>query len=298
MKHTESLQDFYKMSENKHLLSGENKIIRHFNIFPRWRCSAAKTYIRRDFYRIVLTKGSGILSFLNHKVRIDAPSIFIANKIIPYSWEPLSENQDGWVCLFSSEFLNTTNPEVYPVLNLETIPIYNLDNILQEEFSAFFEKIEEDFKSDYIYKYALLQNYLNLLLHRIQMLGDQVFSTSQMMDAAHRTVFRFLELLEQQFPVQSPEMPLDLKSPQDYARKLNMHVNHLNSSVKKVTGNTSSGLITERIVTEARSLLQNTDWNISEISDALGFEYPSYFTNFLKKHAGASPKELRLSYIL
>jgi AraC-like DNA-binding protein len=46
-------------------------------------------------------------------------------------------------------------------------------------------------------------------------------------------------------------------------------------------------------LTEAKALLQHTDWNISEIASALGFEYPTYFNNFFKKLTGTNPKSLR-----
>lgn len=51
--------------------------------------------------------------------------------------------------------------------------------------------------------------------------------------------------------------------------------------------------IAERIFSEAKALLQHTDWNISEVAYALGFEYPTYFNNFFKKRSGTTPKAIR-----
>jgi len=72
-----------------------------------------------------------------------------------------------------------------------------------------------------------------------------------------------------------------------------VHVNHLNRSVKEVTGKSPSTLIISRIADESKALLTNTDWSISEVAYTLGFEYPSHFTAFLKKHIGSTPKEIR-----
>ena len=55
--------------------------------------------------------------------------------------------------------------------------------------------------------------------------------------------------------------------------------------------------ISERIVAEAKALLKHTDWNISEIAYALGFDYPTYFNNFFKEHSGATPSSYRLSEV-
>jgi AraC-like DNA-binding protein len=67
----------------------------------------------------------------------------------------------------------------------------------------------------------------------------------------------------------------------------------LNSSVKEVTGKPTTAHIAERIISEAKALLQHTDWSIAEIAYALGFEYPTYFNNFFKKKTGQVPKSIR-----
>ena len=65
----------------------------------------------------------------------------------------------------------------------------------------------------------------------------------------------FLELLERQFPIESADNPLQLKTAQDYANNLNVHVNYLNRAVKEVTGKPTTTHITERIISEAKALL-------------------------------------------
>ncbi len=112
-------------------------------------------------------------------------------------------------------------------------------------------------------------------------------------NASSRITSLFIELLERQFPIDSPENILKLKSPTDFAQNLSVHVNHLNRAVKEVTGKTTTTHIADRIVKEAKALLVHTDWNVSEIAYSLGFEYPTYFNNFFKKHTELSPKSLR-----
>jgi AraC-like DNA-binding protein len=112
-------------------------------------------------------------------------------------------------------------------------------------------------------------------------------------NAAERITAVFLELLERQFPVESVQRPLVLKTAQDFAGSLSVHVNYLNSSVKEITGKSTTTHIGDRIVHEASALLQHTDWNVSDIAYALGFEYPTYFNNFFKKKTGQIPKAVR-----
>ena len=112
-------------------------------------------------------------------------------------------------------------------------------------------------------------------------------------NASARVSSLFMELLERQFPIESPLQRINLRSAVDYANQLAVHVNHLNRALKETTGKTTSQLIGERITQEARALLKHTDWNISEIGFTLGFEELPHFINFFKKNTQLSPKSFR-----
>jgi AraC-like DNA-binding protein len=150
--------------------------------------------------------------------------------------------------------------------------------------------------TDYAYKDELIRNYINLIIHEAVKLQPSEGSTNGK-GAAERITSVFLELLERQFPVESKDRPLKLKTAQDFATNLYVHVNHLNSVVKKVTGKPTTAHISDRIISEAKALLQHTDWSVSEIASALGFEYPTYFNNFFKKKTGEIPKSIRINHI-
>jgi AraC-like DNA-binding protein len=106
-----------------------------------------------------------------------------------------------------------------------------------------------------------------------------------------------LQLLDAQFPVskQLPE-PL-LKNAQEYAERLTVHVNHLNRSVKDVTGKSTTVHLAERFISEAKVLLQHTDWSVGDIADRLGFEYATYFNSFFRKHTGTTPLTFRRAHV-
>jgi AraC-like DNA-binding protein len=150
----------------------------------------------------------------------------------------------------------------------------------------------EEQKSDYAYKDDLIRNYINLIIHEALKLQPSEHD-AQHKNAASRLASVFLELLERQFPVESTDRPLQLKTAQDYANNLNVHVNYLNRAVKEVTGKPTTAHIIERIISEAKALLQHTDWTIAEIAYALGFEYPTYFNNYFKRMTGATPTSFR-----
>jgi AraC family transcriptional activator of pobA len=111
--------------------------------------------------------------------------------------------------------------------------------------------------------------------------------------AAARLAARFLETLEQQFPVENPKQTLALKTAQEFANQLTVHVNYLNKAVKEITGKPTSAHVTGRITDEAKALLQHTNWSVAEIAYCLGFAYPTYFNNFFKKQTGITPLACR-----
>jgi len=102
-----------------------------------------------------------------------------------------------------------------------------------------------------------------------------------------------LELLERQFPIDDNHQAVNLRSASDYANQLNVHVNHLNRAVKETTLKTTSQVIAERILKEAKILLKHSAWSVSEIAFALGFAEVTHINNFFKKHIQISPLKFR-----
>lgn len=79
------------------------------------------------------------------------------------------------------------------------------------------------------------------------------------------------------------------------AAMMNINPNYLNASVKKVTGQTASVLIQEKLLLEAKAFLVHTSLQVAEIAYRLGFENLSYFNRFFKKHTHTTPTEFRKS---
>lgn len=86
---------------------------------------------------------------------------------------------------------------------------------------------------------------------------------------------------------------MELRSASDFARQLNIHVNHLNKAVKDTMQKTTSQLIAERVLQESKILLKHSNWNVGEIAYALGFTEVTHFNNFFKKHVEESPTKYR-----
>lgn len=258
--------------------------------------SPASAFRKRHFYKIVLSIGDVSVVYGGEKLRLDGAYLFIANPFIPYSVEVISEVQTGYSCLFTQEFMQPTrlmeSLRKSVLFDRNLIPSYELDEIQCANISEIFEKMISEESAGYEYKDDVMRLYISMILHetiKMKPDGENVLPS----DASERITRKFLESLESQFPLENLNKSLNLHTPQDFANRLGIHVNSLNRAIKKVTGNSTNVLIANRIASEAKALLEFTDWSVSEIAYALGFEYSNYFSTFMKKNTGRTPRSYR-----
>lgn len=269
-----------------------------FSVIGENQCSLA-SYNRRDYYKISLVlKGHSRIMYAHRGIDIPAPALVFTNPLIPYSWESGDEKSAGFFCLFNDTFLRTggrmENLQESPLFKVGGEPIYLLSPDQADYLQSVFERMKLEADGEYVFKYDVIRNQLSLIIHEaIRMQPAMTFFTPS--NASERIAQLFLNLLEKQFPVDSPDKMLPLKRAGDYATQLSVHVNHLNAAVQEITGRSTTMHINERLLAEAKSLLIHTDWSVGDIAFSLGFEYASYFNNFFKKHSGVTPLTFRKS---
>ncbi|MBB6111497.1 helix-turn-helix domain-containing protein [Mucilaginibacter lappiensis] len=297
---TETIEEFYEGHPGMKMIPAghHHQEAGHFNVYPRGSlCHSVTSYHRRDFYKISLSIGGGTIYYADKGISFDKCALVFSNPTIPYSWEAAPMEQTGYFCLFTEDFISSNNrSESFinsPLFSVGGSPVYFVNDEQVKIISDIFCKMLDEIDSDYMYKYDLLRNYVNLIVHEALKLkpADTFFKHS---NASSRIASLFMELLERQFPIDSPNYALKLKTAADYASRLSVHVNHLNRAVKEITGKTTSMHIAERVAKEAKALLRYTDWNIADIAYSLGFEYPAYFNNFFKKQTALNPKAFRV----
>lgn len=270
---------------------------RLFNVFENGdHCTVPHIYNRRDYYKVSLLQGQSRLSWHDQEILIDRPALVFFNPHTPFGWEPVSAEQPGFFCMFQKTFLQNgernESMQQAPLFNPGSSPVLFLNDAQEQRISGIFQHMLEEVQSDYLYKYDLLRNYLQLLVHEALKITPHTISIRQQ-NAAERITARFLERMEREFPIDAPGRQLELRAAGDYAKALAVHVNHLNHAVREVTGKSTSVHIAERILTEAKALLRHTDWPVATIAHSLGFESPNYFYNFFKKQTGHAPGHLR-----
>jgi len=298
---TTTVEEFYKEMSGL-IPDGISKEIGHFNVFDTqdlFACAQGKPpmpYNRRAYYKISLIRGHNRAEYADKVIEIERNGLLFATPRIPYHWVPYDQQQAGHFCIFTEDFLLPSKSGVVldelPIFRVGGFPVFQISDEQSEELDLLFRKIHRELSSDYIYKYDLIRNYVLELIH----FGQKLQPATALYPghtASARVSSLFAELLERQFPIESPQQKLKLRTAKDYADTLSIHVNHLNKVLKENTGKTTTELITGRLLQEAKILLKQTDWNVSEIAWCLGFEELAHFSNFFRKQTSLSPVAFR-----
>jgi len=290
-------------AEARRMLSPAQPLVTgQFNVFNIADLMATRgnrppmSFGRRPFYKISLMRGRSRVEIADRTVEVDGPALWLVTSRVPYSWHPLDQQQTGYFCVFTDEFLRPAQgglvPDELPVFQPSACPVLPLSEENYVAVEAVFERMAREMTSGYAYKYELQRAYLLELIYLAQKLVP-AGAVAPVPAAAARLAARFTELLERQFPLASPGQPLGLRTARDYAEALAVHVNHLNRVLKDTTGRTTTALIAARLGQEARQLLRHTTWTVSEIADGLGFTDVAHFCHFFKRQTGLVPGDFR-----
>jgi AraC family transcriptional regulator, transcriptional activator of pobA len=297
MNKIESIEEFYQRKFNW-IPDNIRSEIGHFNVFQHEPIEPGKIkplpYKRRDFYKIMLVVGDINMNYADRVVSIKKQALFFSNPQIPYNCENLERIENGFYCIFNQHFFHKFGElNKYSVFQPDGNHVFELSDEQVNQITGIYKKMFEEIQSDYAHKYDVLRNLVFELLHFGMKIQPFPKSDKQLINASRRISTLFLELLERQFPVDENHQRITLRSASDFAQQLNVHVNHLNRSLKEITNKTTSQIITDRILQESKILLKQSKWNVSEIAYSLGFTEVTHFNNFFKKHIQISPLKFR-----
>lgn len=307
METVETIEQFYRrkfdwMPENL------KKEIGHFNVFPLEPVEPGQEkplpYKRRDFHKIMLVLGHTDVHYADRVVPINGQALVISAPQIPYKCEHLDRIEGGFYCIFNQNFFNPGrsadaggpqfgNLSQYSVFQPTGEHVFGLSDEQVAYVSGIYRKMVEELASEYVHKYDVLRNLVFELLHFAMKQQPAARLNQHPVNAAQRIATLFLELLERQFPIDENHDSVGARSASDFAAQLNVHVNHLNRAVRETTQKTTTQLIAERVLQEAKIMLRSSTWNVAEIAYALGFTEVTHFNNFFKKHSQLSPMQFR-----
>lgn len=211
----------------------------------------------------------------------------------------IEENWNGYMLTFSLEFLKSHYPgsveQDFPFLLKETVPVMYLENEDYDRINGQCEVFIKEYNGNSAYKKRIVANQLVTFLFQTKefLLSHQ--ATISLENRPAEIVRSFQLALNKNLLGIIKGSASHIWNVQEYANELTMHPNYLSNVIKSQTGKTVKHWIDERVISEAKSLLNNTDKSVSQIAFILTFDDTSNFSRFFKKKTGLTPAKYRES---
>ena len=239
---------------------------------------------KATFYQIIwITEGEATF-------RIDLRDITIqSNEILIISAGQVCEfdtksNYSGKLILFTGTFFTMTELDsnflhtaeiLNPVSLNKTVSICpqlaeNLTALLDEELKHPVDKFQA----------GIAQSFLRVLL-----LETERQLTANPSSLSNNIGRKFYNAVEQHFK--------ENRNTEFYVNLLGVNEKALSKKVKALTGNTPKIYIDSRTILEAKRLLSYSSLSIKEVGFELGFDEPTNFNKYFRKHTGVTPAQFK-----
>lgn len=258
---------------------------------------------RHEFYAIAIkADGDGKAFSGQFSDFPEGSSIFFNTPFQLLSWD-ITPNWKGYYIMFSQDFVAQSSVlsqllDVFPFLKIEKsipfeVPVGQMDKIL-----SIYENIWEEYNGSSIDKFQIIEAQVYLLLSIVKRLFEQQTHQEEvyakLKTADLKLLSRYQTLIQTSFyPDTKHDTFANLHSTSYYAQKLSVHPNHLNATVKKITGITALKHLHNHLLILSKSYLAQTDWSIKEISYTLYFDSPNNFSSFFKRNINCTPLQYR-----
>ena len=111
------------------------------------------TFDRRAFYKISLIKGRSRIEFADQVADVADRALWFASSRVPYRWLPHGQDQAGYFCIFTDEFLlpakGRSVVDELPVFQPGTYPLFPVMEAEYAAIGAVFEKMMREIASNY-----------------------------------------------------------------------------------------------------------------------------------------------------
>lgn len=249
-----------------------------------------KPPFRKDFYFVALVSNAGDTKITYDNINVTRLNSFLVFQSPGLLYSFYRDNSaNGYLIYFKKDCLAFFKPDFekeFPFFNILHSNFFKLNEAKFHEFAPAFEDVFTAYENanDNLYKVATVK-FLALLYQLKEFTNaftqwEEGFSTPQ-------------QILLQKFLQMVNNFYIEKRTIDDYAALLNITPNHLSQTIKSASGKTPLVFINERLLSEAKSLIQFTDFDIAEIAYQLNFSDPANFGKFFKKHTSQTPLEFR-----
>ena len=193
-----------------------------------------------------------------------------------HNWK-LSSNCDGFIFFHTRDFYDAgftservqdypfySSHHTTPLLSLKSKPYHKLKELLKE--------ITEEYNTESYLKFQKLHALVNLVYIEVSRLHTSIVESGK--ENYQEKLKKFEELIDLHFK--------ENKAAGHYAGLMHISEKHLNRISNLCLKKTSTDLISERVILEAKRMLIYSHLNVTQIAYDLGYTDKSYFNRFLK----------------
>lgn len=249
-----------------------------------------------NFYLCVLfTEGNGIHEIDFNSYSIGPGKVFFLKPGQTHFWK-FETQPEGFIFFHSQEFYDLkflghtlqSFPFYYsyqnpPVLDIPEEELFKLQLKFQEAY--------EEYTQTHLLRELRMVNLFNAIYIDLTRLYTGDIHIKKLNSPHYYQIVENLEgLINEHFNKE--------RSVTFYADELHITTKHLNRVVQKVLYKTTSELIAERVILEAKRLIVHTHDNLATIADTLEFSEYAYFSKFFKSKTGTTPFDFRKKYRL
>ncbi len=222
------------------------------------------------------------------KVRFTSASVIFLNKGQVQAFD-FSSKLRGRAVLFTDSFIDSLESHMRLPFHLsvtapgEFAPQLTLTSALKKSMESLLNELHlEKCRSDP--DNAITQALFTAVLVMLMRARESLTSKSLRKSDAQK-LLAFHALIEKHYPYN--------KDANFYSDLLNMTYKTLNQLCKKTSGKTAKYLIDQHVILEAKRRLAIDRNDITTVSFQLGFDEPTNFTKFFKRHTGITPKQFQ-----
>ena len=245
---------------------------------------------RTDFYHIILFSENASLHFVDFKdILVNPGSLIFVNRGVVQQFSAIESA--GVAILFSENFFVRSQLDARflksTVLfnDLFEVAHINAENI-SDSILSLIDNLTTETKRNYdAFQSDILHNYIsNLLLFSERQYRQHGFREIEKSEALDITL-AFKDLVEEMFCAH--------RQVNTFALKMNVTEKRLNKATSAILGKTPKQVIDDRVLLECKRLLSYASDSIKEVGYKLGFEEPTNFIKYFRKHVKCTPAEFR-----
>ncbi|MBQ3559329.1 MAG: AraC family transcriptional regulator [Agathobacter sp.] len=243
-------------------------------ILPTWRPRG-----RLDFQLLYIASGKAHFHIDGEEKIVTAGHMVLYRPKEPQKYEYYGEDQTEvyWVHFTGGDVTNILRS--YGLTKDKKVFYCGSDLEYKNHFRAMIQELQMG-KDDYPEMLEIHLRQIFIKLHRYFNTVSKV-DNNQIVEDIDQAMLYFAEHYNENICIE------------DYAKGHHMSTSWFIRNFKQYTGSTPMQYILSKRIYNATALLQNEQYNITEISTIVGYDNPLYFSRIFKKIKGISPSEYR-----